>query len=62
MEWISVEDRCPANHSQQVLCLLRNGKYSVLLWYDFAFYMKYGDSNKPTHWMPLPSAPKGANQ
>jgi hypothetical protein len=66
-EWISVEDRLPTE-GQNVLCY-ENGNYyiafyenmdNVISWWDWVDFDRDNTWNEvcPTHWMPLPEAPK----
>lgn len=67
-EWISVDDRMPTE-CENVLCFekgkmyvafLENAEYSAV-WWDWVDYDRDDTwtERTPTHWMPLPSAPKG---
>lgn len=61
-EWISVDERLPEKFTN-VLCLYPSRNYGGNIVVDymesdrgcFAEQFKYGE---PTHWMPLPEAPK----
>lgn len=64
-EWISVDDRLPEKGEGTVLvCGSRGGIYTAYLersgkypkWHKLNSKNHYCD---PTHWMPLPEAPKG---
>ena len=61
-EWISVDDRLPENGKESVLIALRWGEVDIGLCEDgrwrSEFVNEYEDG-EVTHWMPLPSTPKG---
>jgi len=60
MEWISVNDRLPANNGDYLS--FARGNYYVVEWSEFwgVFYQSDGPLNHSdiTHWMPLPEPPK----
>ena len=57
--WISVEDRLPVDFNKKLLCYRKSGEVNIYFWHDIMFYIKYAkDGDIPTHWQPLPSAPK----
>ena len=74
-EWISVKDRLPEKITNKVIVLCKNGYRGFGHYEDYkGKQTRYNlESNKPftdwdledcesyevTHWMPLPSAPKG---
>ena len=65
MEWIKLIDRLPNKEEQQL-----NNKHFLVLdgknvdvgvyieQYDHKWWNTYEDSLHPTHWQPLPKAPK----
>ena len=61
-EWISVKDRLPKHEENVLLCF---GKFMGVGYYDEvdqSFYDAEDDYrfvDDVTHWMPLPSPPKG---
>lgn len=61
-EWISVEERLPDDH-QIVVCMMKKGDFRVLEWdyprWAWVDETVYWNERDVTHWMPLPSAPKG---
>ena len=65
-EWISVEDRLPEANTQ-VLAINSDGEFYVATYIEHKIspsargYMTWASgmyNGKPTHWMPLPEAPK----
>lgn len=71
MQWISVKDRLP-EIKQDVLMCFDSGNMAVGFWYDgdedITFWCANTDDGwytdcdcMPLYWMPLPDAPKGAN-
>ena len=67
-EWISVSEMLPAE-CENVLCFekgkvyvafLEHAEYSTI-WWDWVDYDRDDTwtERTPTHWMPLPEAPKG---
>lgn len=67
-KWISVEDRLPDKQSDVLMLFKHN--MAVGFWHDgdedVTFWCAYTDDvfytdcdEEPTHWMPLPQAPKG---
>lgn len=65
-EWISVKDRLPEN-GQQVIIFGQGSKgdyFSDALFESDSFLLFHPDNDEycvdtsPTHWMPLPDAPK----
>ena len=56
-EWISVKDRLPDKPMKCLVYTKRGdcGGYEIT-YYNKGFYLQYSNV---THWMPLPTAPKG---
>ena len=56
-EWISVDDRLPDKPMKCLVYTKRGdcGGYEIT-YYNQGFYLQYSNV---THWMPLPTAPKG---
>ena len=56
-EWISVDDRLPDKPMKCLVYTKRGdcGGYEIT-YYNKGFYLQYSNV---THWMPLPTAPKG---
>lgn len=58
-EWISVEDRLPAENTE-VITYEIDGFVSIgyrRMFVNNLWFNAMGISFKPTHWMPLPAAP-----
>lgn len=56
MEWISVEERLPANHD---IVIVTDGKTTTISAYDHGFmFTMLPYIEIVTHWMPLPKPPK----
>ena len=64
-EWISVEERLPEENGRYLVCVdishfaFENLTTIAIMAYgkSHGFYL-YNDTEKVTHWMPLPDAPK----
>ena len=56
-EWVSVDDRLPDKPMKCLVYTKRGncGGYEIT-YYNKGFYLQYSNV---THWMPLPTAPKG---
>ena len=63
-EWIPVKDRLPERGQTVLVCGNRKGIYTAEFRMDgkYPYFHKLNSKThwcKPTHWMPLPEAPKG---
>ena len=62
-EWIPVDDRFPENIANRVLVVCERSNGVFYAHYEKPFWINL-ETDKPfistvTHWMPLPTAPKG---
>ena len=60
IEWISVQDRLPKNHTQ-VLCYFKYEPEGPDIICENTYHKSgkwLSDGDKVTHWMPLPEPPK----
>ena len=56
-EWISVDDRLPNKH-ELVLAYYVSGAIRTDFIASYGEWFEVHEYGKPTHWMPLPEAPK----
>lgn len=66
MQWISVKDRLPGDISRCLVCrydFVTDTSFIDILWYEAGTWWNrlFTGDFAVTHWMPLPDAPKEAN-
>ena len=57
--WISVKDRLPENDSEVLTCSILGAYYICQYHSQAGFDVTVFNGTKITHWMPLPTPPKG---
>ena len=61
-EWISVDERLPEVAQKVLLFSPSDGVNLGYVTDDKRFYVYKSYPERPTHWMPLPEAPKGGEE
>ncbi len=60
-EWISVKDRLPRSDGQYIVCnsgFVIPARYTTYELGKRAWFGRFSELHKVTHWMPLPEPPK----